>query len=77
MPCHSYQLAGPVEHQVDDLLADGVVAAGVVVGCVLFARDELLGVEQLTVGPGAHLICKGKKRQASALRTQNFRSTVN
>lgn len=44
------QLAAPVQHQVDDLLADGVVAASVVIGCVLLASDQLLGVEQLAVG---------------------------
>ena len=41
---------------LDLLLADGVVAAGVVVGGVLLACDQLLGVEQLAVGPGTHLV---------------------
>ena len=50
------QLPDAVQHQVDDLLADGVVAAGVVVGGVLLAGDELLRVEELTVGARAHLI---------------------
>ena len=40
-----YQFAGPVQNQVDDFLADGVVAAGVVVGCILLASDELLRME--------------------------------
>src|SRR4029434_3673131 len=57
----SYQFAGPVQHQVDDLLADGVVSAGIVVSCVFFASDELLGVEQLPVGTCAHLICRTRK----------------
>jgi hypothetical protein len=50
------QLADAVEAQVDDLLADGVVAAGKVVGGVLLAADQLLGVEQLAVGASADLI---------------------
>ena len=50
------ELADAVEHEVDDLLADGVVAAGVVVGSVLLAGDELLGVVQLAVRAGAHLV---------------------
>lgn len=50
------QLTDPVEDEVDDLLADGVVAAGVVVGGVLLASDELLGVEELTVGASADLV---------------------
>ena len=54
------QLADAVKHQIDDLLADGVVATGVVVSCILLASDELLGVEQLAVCASAHLICKHK-----------------
>ena len=50
------QLPNPVQHQVDDLLADGVVAPGVVVGSILLAGDELLGVEELAVGPGSDLV---------------------
>ena len=50
------QLPDAVQHQVDDLLADGVVTAGVVVGGVLLAGDELLRVEELTVGARAHFI---------------------
>ena len=53
------ELADAVEAQVDDLLADGVVPAGEVVGGVLLAGDELLGVEQLAVGAGADLVDHG------------------
>lgn len=55
------QLADAVQHDVYDLLADGVVAPGVVVGRVLLAGDELLGVEQLPVRTGPHLICNATK----------------
>merc|ERR1719491_949568 len=54
------QLANAVEDQVDDLLADGVVAAGVVVGRILLAGDQLLWVVQLAVGAGADLIDDGR-----------------
>ena len=50
------QLPDPVQDQVHDLLADGVVAPGVVVGGVLLATHHLLGVEELAVGPGPDLI---------------------
>ena len=50
------ELADAVEHEVDNLLADRVVATGVVVGGVLLARDELLGVVELAVGARAHLV---------------------
>ena len=52
------QLTESVEDEVDDLLADGVVAAGVVVGGILLPRHQLLGMEQLPVGSGADLICR-------------------
>lgn len=50
------KFADTVQHQVDDLLADRVVTASVVVGCVLLSGDELLGMEELAVGTSAHLI---------------------
>lgn len=56
-PQDTHQLADAVKDQVDDLLPDGVVPAGVVVGRILLARDQLLGVEELPVRPGAHLVC--------------------
>jgi hypothetical protein len=53
------ELADAVEGEVDDLLAGGVVPAREVVRGVLLAGDELLGVEQLAVGAGAHLVDHG------------------
>ena len=50
------KLTDAVKHQVDQLFADGVVTTGVVVGGVLLAGDELLRVEQLTVGASSDLI---------------------
>ena len=35
------KLPDPVQNQVNNLLADGVVTPGVVVGCVLLASDQL------------------------------------
>lgn len=54
----SYQFPDPVQDQVDDLLADGVMASGVIIGCILLPGDQLLWVEELPVGPRAHFICK-------------------
>ena len=51
------QLPDPVQNEVDDLLADGVMAARVVVGGVFLPRDQLLRVEQLTIDPIANLVC--------------------
>ena len=53
------ELAHAVEHEVDDLLADGVVATRVVVRRVLLAGDDLLGVVELAVRAGAHLVADG------------------
>ena len=51
-----YQFTCPIEHKVNDLLADGVVSTGVVVGSILLSSDQLLRVEQLAVSARAHLI---------------------
>lgn len=53
-----YQFPDPVQDQVDDLLADGIMASGVIIGCVLLPGDQLLWVEELPVGPRAHFIYK-------------------
>ena len=49
-------LADPVQHHVNHLLADGVVATGVVVGCIFLARDELLRVKELAVSASADFV---------------------
>merc|ERR1711935_760585 len=53
------ELAGPVKDEVNDFLADRVVATSVVVGGVFLARNQLLGVEELTVGSRADFIDDG------------------
>merc|ERR1719281_2347587 len=53
------ELADAVEDEVDDLLADGVVATGVVVRSVFLAGDDLLRVVELAVGSGADFVAHG------------------
>merc|ERR1712025_424839 len=50
------QLTDSVQHQVNDLLAHGVVASGVIVGSILLATDQLLRVEELPVGASPDLV---------------------
>ena len=50
------QLPDPVKNQVNNLLANGVVTPGVVVGGVLLASDQLLGVKQLTISSSSNLV---------------------
>jgi hypothetical protein len=53
------QLTDAVQAQVDDLLTDGVVTTGEVVGGILLTGDQLFRVEELTVGSGTDLIDHG------------------
>merc|ERR1712005_15230 len=53
------ELAKAVEGEVNNLFANGVMAAGVVVGCVLLAGDQLLRVVELAVGASADLVDHG------------------
>ena len=53
-------LPQPLQHQVDDLLADGVVAPRVVVRRVLLAGHQLLGVEEGTVDSRPGLVDHGR-----------------
>lgn len=48
--------ADAVNDIVNHLLANGVVTTGIVVGSILLAADQQLGVEQLAVVAGADLI---------------------
>mmetsp|Transcript_6627 Transcript_6627/g.12784 ORF Transcript_6627/g.12784 Transcript_6627/m.12784 type:complete len:469 (+) Transcript_6627:65-1471(+) len=50
------QLSHAVKHEVNNLLSDGVVTTGVVVGGILLAGDQLLRVVELSVGAGANLV---------------------
>ena len=53
------QLTEAVQAQVDDLLTDGVVTTGEVVGGILLTGDQLFRVEELTVRSSADLIDHG------------------
>lgn len=55
-PQGCYHFTSPVNHQVNGLLPNGVVAPSIVVGSIFFATDELLWVEECAVGPGPDLI---------------------
>lgn len=53
---HIGYLADSVQYKVDDLLAQGVVAARVIIRGVFLAGDQLLGVEQLMVRSRTHFV---------------------
>jgi hypothetical protein len=50
------QLPDPVQNKVNNLLANGVVTPGIIVGSILLAIDELLRVEELAVSSTPGLI---------------------
>jgi len=53
------ELSDSVEAEINNLLTDGVVTTGEVVSGVFLTRDELLWVEELSVGAGSDLIDDG------------------
>ena len=54
------KLADAVKYEVHDLLADSVVATGVVVGSILLTRDDLLRMVQLTISSSADFIAHSR-----------------
>merc|ERR1719253_22158 len=54
------QLTDAVQDEVDNFLADGVVATGVVVGGIFLSGNQLFRVVQLTVRAGADLVNNGR-----------------
>lgn len=55
---------------VDDFSAHCVVAAGVVVGCVLLARDQLLRVEEPSVLSNPHFIYNKRSKVSEIICNQ-------
>jgi hypothetical protein len=53
------KLSDTVKAKVNNLLTNGVVTSGEVVSGILFTRDELLWMEELSVGSGSDLINDG------------------
>ena len=53
------ELSDSVEAEINNLLTNGVVTSGEVVGGILLSGDELLWVEELSVGSGSDLINNG------------------
>ena len=52
------KLSDTIENKINHFLSYGVVTTGIVVGSILLASDQLLRVEELTVGACTHLICE-------------------
>ena len=69
------QFPDPVQNQIHDLLADGVVAPGVVVGGVLLAIDQLLGMIELAVGSNSGLV-NDSRLQVNKDSSRNMFSTA-
>ena len=53
------KLSDSVEAEIDDLLTNGVVTSGEVVGGIFLSGDELFWMEQLSVGSSSDLIDNG------------------
>jgi len=53
------KLSDSVETEIDDFFTNGVVTSGEVVSGIFFTRDELLWVEELSVGTSSDLIDNG------------------
>merc|ERR1719481_1135170 len=54
------ELADSVQHKVNNLFANSVVASSVVVGSIFFTADKLLGMKELPVGTSPDLIYHGR-----------------
>jgi len=53
------KLSDSIEAEIDDFFTDGVMSSGEVVGGIFFTGDELLWMEELSVGSGSDLIDNG------------------
>jgi len=53
------ELSDSIEAEIDDFFTNGVMSSGEVVGSIFFTGDELLWMEELSVGSGSDLIDDG------------------
>jgi hypothetical protein len=53
------KLSDSIEAEIDDFLTNGVMSSGEVVGSIFFTGDELLWMEELSVGSSSNLIDNG------------------
>ena len=53
------ELSDSIEAKIDNFLTNGVVTSGEVVGGIFLSGDELLWMEELSVGTGSNLINDG------------------
>ena len=53
------KLSDSIEAEIDDFLTNGIMSSGEVVGGVFLSGDELLWMEELSVGTGSNLIDNG------------------
>ena len=60
-----------IHTELNLLPANRVVATGVIVGCILFARDHLIWMEELAVSASANLICF-RKENTFRVKTQKY-----
>lgn len=70
----SYQLPNSVQHQVNELLSNGVVASGIVIGRIFLPSDELLWMEELAVRARSNLICNGQSFKPLSLAARLLES---
>ena len=49
------QFSDAVQDEIDNFFTDGIVTTGIVIGGIFFTRNELFGVEKLSVCTGSDL----------------------
>jgi hypothetical protein len=54
------EFADTIQDDIDNLLSNSVVSSGVVVGSVLLAADDLLGVVKMAVRPVTHFVAHSR-----------------
>merc|ERR1719240_1248864 len=50
------KISDSIKAEINDFLTNGVMSSGEVVGSIFFSRDELLWMEELSVGTGSDLV---------------------
>lgn len=68
----THQLTDTIQHHINAFLANGVVATGIVIGCIFLPSDQLFWMEKFPEGASPYFIWRRKRNCKNILQCQEI-----
>lgn len=68
----TYQLTDTIQHRINAFLANGVVATGIVIGCIFLSSDQLFRMKKFPEGASPYFIWRRKRNCENMLQYQQI-----